>query len=525
MVKAEEINGKGFDVAIIGGGLGGLQCGYILSKKGLKVCILEQNALLGGCLQSFGRKVNMPASSTHARVAEFDTGLHYVGGLDEGQPLNALFNYFGLMHLPWQKMDADAFDEVVVNGKSYMFANGYQAFAARMTEYFPHQKENIKKYTALLKEVGDALPKSFSPKDDGAIYTQSLFARSAYKFVNETITDPLLREVLAGTSLKMELTPALPLYTYAQINSSFIQSAYRLAGGGNMVSDSLCHSIEKMGGVVCTRAKVTEIREQQENGLQLKVNETIDVFAKKVISNLHPSATLELIKESAHVRKVYRNRINRLENTTGMFTVNLALKENSVKYLNRNRYIHNLANGESLWTGTTATDAQNGHPQGVRSMLMSYYSKDVSTCQEAYAGQLDLLTPMTWGEVERFSGTKVGHRGDEYLALKEAKAEQCIEFAQSVIPGLKENIIASYTSTPLTYKDYTATACGSAYGIRKDYSNLMLTLLTPKTPVPDLFLTGQNLNLHGVLGVSMTSFFTCAEIIGMEAAADGLKFE
>ena len=53
----------------------------------------------------------------------------------------------------------------------------------------------------------------------------------------------------------------------------------------------------------------------------------------------------------------------------------------------------------------------------------------------------------------------------------------------------------------------------------------MLTLLTPKTPVPDLFLTGQNLNLHGVLGVSMTSFFTCAEIIGMEAAADGLKFE
>ncbi len=543
MVKAEELSGKYFDVAIIGGGLGGLQCGYILSKRGLKVCILEQNPLLGGCLQSFGRRT--AAKDTSGRAVEFDTGLHYVGGLDQGQPLNSIFSYFDLMHLPWQKMDTEAFDEVIVNGKSYMFANGYDAFAAKMSEYFPHQKEKIKKYTALLKEVGDALPKSFSPKEDGAVYTQSLFARSAYEFVNETISDPLLREVVAGTSLKMELTPTLPLYTYAQINSSFIQSAWRLAGGGNMISDSLCSSIEKMGGVVTTRARVTEVKELDSNvtegnaasynekaGLQLTVNGNIDIFAKNVISNLHPAATLDLIKESAHVRKVYRNRINRLENTTGMFTVNLTLKENAVEYFNRNRYIHKLSEGESLWTNSDITSVTDENSTSdvaaapIKSMLVSYYSKDASDSgNKSCARQLDLLTPMSWREVEKFMGTKVGHRGEEYETLKSRKAAQCIEFAQSVIPGLKDSVIDSYTSTPLTYKDYTATACGSAYGIRKDYSNLMLTLLTPKTPVPNLYLTGQNLNLHGVLGVSMTSFFTCAEIIGMEAATDGLKFE
>ena len=69
-----------------------------------------------------------------------------------------------------------------------------------------------------------------------------------------------------------------------------------------------------------------------------------------------------------------------------------------------------------------------------------------------------------------------------------------------------------YTSTPLTYMHYTATQEGSAYGIMKDYNNPMTNILTPRTPIPNLFLTGQNLNLHGILGVSMTTELTLRQI-------------
>jgi all-trans-retinol 13,14-reductase len=41
-------------------------------------------------------------------------------------------------------------------------------------------------------------------------------------------------------------------------------------------------------------------------------------------------------------------------------------------------------------------------------------------------------------------------------------------------------------------------------------------LLSVRTPVPNLFLTGQNLMLHGVHGVTMTALFTCAEVLGRE---------
>ena len=69
-----------------------------------------------------------------------------------------------------------------------------------------------------------------------------------------------------------------------------------------------------------------------------------------------------------------------------------------------------------------------------------------------------------------------------------------------------------YTSTPLTYRDYTHTPCGSAFGLRKDYRNPLMTMLSPRTPVPNLMLTGQNLMLHGVEGVTMTALQTCEEI-------------
>ena len=42
----------------------------------------------------------------------------------------------------------------------------------------------------------------------------------------------------------------LPLYTFAQINDSFIRSAYRLKGGGGQIAESLAADIEKMGGIV-----------------------------------------------------------------------------------------------------------------------------------------------------------------------------------------------------------------------------------------------------------------------------------
>jgi all-trans-retinol 13,14-reductase len=91
---------KEFDVVIMGSGLGGLLCGYLLAEEGRSVCILEKNAQIGGNLQTFKRD----------RI-KFDSGVHYVGGLEPGQALYPFFKYFDLLdHLESERLDSDGYD-------------------------------------------------------------------------------------------------------------------------------------------------------------------------------------------------------------------------------------------------------------------------------------------------------------------------------------------------------------------------------------------------------------------------------
>jgi len=69
-----------------------------------------------------------------------------------------------------------------------------------------------------------------------------------------------------------------------------------------------------------------------------------------------------------------------------------------------------------------------------------------------------------------------------------------------------------YCSTPLTYRDYNHAPQGTAYGVRKDCNMPMMTVLTPKTPIENLLLTGQSLMVHGLQGVTMTAKMTAGQI-------------
>ena len=481
-----------YDAVIIGSGLGGLECAHILSKAGMSVLLLERGTQAGGCLQSY-RRLGLA----------FDTGFHYVGGLDEGQSLHSAFRHLGLLRLPWQRLD-NHFDRVTIGNQTFSFAQGYDAFVETLTAAFPAERDALNKYADMLKQCGEQQFDALNPQTGESSVLSRFFETSAYQYPTETFHDPLLINVLCGTSLKMELRKeSLPLFTFAHGNGSFIESSWRLKGDGSLIVNSLTDGIRMHGGEIICNTEVRELVEK-DGKLVHAVCSNGEIYEGTIfISNIHPAVTCNLVKQSSRMKKVYRSRITHLENTFGMFTVSLRIKPQTLRYFNWNQYIYKEPD---VWT----FHLKNNPVSGV--LVSCRIPEDGSK----YVQQVDLLTPMNWSECEQWSHTEVGRRGEDYKAMKKRVADECITLAERFIPGLRDRITGCYTSTPLTYRNYTLTPEGSAYGLRKDFRNPIITLLSPRTPIPNLLLTGQNLMLHGLHGVTMTALFTCAEVLGKE---------
>jgi all-trans-retinol 13,14-reductase len=108
------------------------------------------------------------------------------------------------------------------------------------------------------------------------------------------------------------------------------------------------------------------------------------------------------------------------------------------------------------------------------------------------------------------------NRGAEYEAFKDRKTEQLLNRVEEKFPGLRQSILHTYTSTPLTFRDYIGNEDGNLYGTVKDYRNPVGTLISPKTRIPNLFLTGQYLNLHGILGTAISGLITSIAVTGKD---------
>lgn len=481
-----------YDVVVIGSGLGGLECAYILSRAGLRVLVLEQGRQPGGCLQSYRR-----------RGLAYDTGFHYVGGLDEGQPLHTVFTYLGLMQLPWQRLDHE-FDKVTIGQRTFAFAQGYEDFTATLAAEFPSERPALGRYAALLRRTSEQELDLLNPRAGKTVWPSRLVETSAWQYLNETFRNPLLVDVLSGTSLKMELRhDSLPLFTFLHGQSSFIESSWRLKGDGALITDRLVRGIGQQGGRVVCGAEVVELVEKCGR-LSAAVCRNGEVYEGAVfISDIYPGQTCKLVKQSERMKNAYRHRMAGLPNTFGMFTVSLRMKPRALEYFNYNRYVYAHP---GVWSFYEEEEPVSGV------MVACRVPEDGSR----FTSQVDLLTPMPWERCMPWSNTKVGGRGEDYEAMKRRVADECIRLAERVVPGLRGWVAECYASTPLTYRDYTGAPEGTAYGLRKDYRNPLAALLSVRTPVPNLFLTGQSLMLHGVYGVTMTALFTCAEVLGRE---------
>jgi all-trans-retinol 13,14-reductase len=478
---------------IIGSGLGGLSCGLILAKNGYEVTILEQDSQIGGCLQCF-----------HRNGIKFETGMHFIGSADKGQTLYNLSNYFGIIDdIVLDRLDPVGYNVVSLHGNEFKFANGKEPFVDVMSSYFPDSKDDLYRYYELIERVAAASSLHSLKQSESNIATTAEYQmRSINDVLCEVIHNPLLREVLVGyLPLYAAEKDKTPFSTHAFISDFYNLSAFRVVGGSDVIASSLAKQIGKYGGNILTRKHVSKIICDDEKATGVIVDDDAFIHADIVISDIHPVRALELI-DSKLIRPIFRNRINKIRNTTSCFSVYLHFKKDMVPYMNYNYFGYK----DSPWDCEQYSDAN--WPKGYLYMHFCHENNP------KFAESGVIISYMSIKDVERWTDTRIGHRGDDYESFKRRKAEVLLQEIEKKFPGLSACIDNYYTSSPLTYRDYTGTPNGSMYGLAKDVSLGASCHVPFKTKIPNLIFAGQNINSHGMLGVLVGTMIVCSNLIG-----------
>jgi all-trans-retinol 13,14-reductase len=490
-----------YDVVIVGSGLGGLLCANFLSNEGYSVCVLEKNRQLGGSLQTFVRDRCI-----------FDTGVHYVGGLEKGQALHKIFTYLGFMHkLKLQPLNEEGFDRTYFEGeeKFYVQSIGYDRFVKNLIADFPNEALAINTYVDTIQHIVKQFP--LYNLEHGAsdfISDMPMLSINAAQFINTLTQDLRLRAVLATPNvLYAGEADKSPLYMHALVINTYILSSHRFVDGSSQLERLITKNIRNNKSKVINRAKVVKLEVEDEQMTKAILQDGREIEGKLFISAIHPSPTLDMISSNM-IRKSYRNRIKSLENTASCFILNLVFKKNTFPYKDHNIY---HMSGHDAWGAINYTQENWPHS-------FAFYCCAHSKATE-YAENGIAIAYMRYDEMKEWENTynttsEEDDRGEAYQKFKVEKAEKLLDRMEKLFPNIREQLHSYYASTPLTYRDYIGTHDGSLYGILKDCNDPIKSFVAVKTKIPNLLMTGQNLHTHGVYGVAIAAIKTCSEILG-----------
>lgn len=440
---------------IIGGGLSGLFTGALLAQDGYPVTVLEKNSTIGGGLQCFRRGNTV-----------FPTGMHVFGGFQQGGILRDICTRLGVMEkLQLQPTDSDCFDEVYLpDGSEYRLPMGLNHYESYLSKCFPHEKDSIHAYLVTLQRLWqeelDMLPRSEE------------FLMPYDQLIDSYFSDPKLRK------LQRYLAPLMgaeegktPAYILAMITLSHINGSYQFVGGSQQLADVLSEVIVAQGGKVVPSEEVCNVVVKEKRVVEVVTRKGNHYSADNFISSIHPQCLLQRM-DSGVFSPAFRKRVMEAPQSMSAFMAFVEYDE-ALPYINHPIYL--FAAGHDM-------------------VLLS-------PCK----GQLVILEQMPFSKVAPWADTTVGHRGDDYRNWKQHYADELIDSIGTLYPPLRAHVRLVEASTPLTIRDYFGNPQGCLYGNAKDCNQMASSQLSVRTKISNLFLTGQNINLHGLVGVAITA--------------------
>jgi all-trans-retinol 13,14-reductase len=129
-----------------------------------------------------------------------------------------------------------------------------------------------------------------------------------------------------------------------------------------------------------------------------------------------------------------------------------------------------------------------------------------------------LISDGLWGWFEKWQGTPVHHRGEDYEAFKAQLTKHLLDILYESVPQVKGKVEFHTLGTPLTEVTYLSSWHGGSYG------TMCLTSMfaeenhkwttTPHTQIPGLYMAGSDAFLPAVCGAMYGGCFGAAAVLG-----------
>ncbi|KAH9515074.1 hypothetical protein Btru_019113 [Bulinus truncatus] len=540
--KASEVPEK-LDAVIIGSGAGGLTSAVLLSRAGLKVLVLEQHDQAGGCCHSFIDK-----------GFEFDTGIHYIGEMQDGTVDRVLLDQLTCGQLRWAKMD-DEFDHIIIgdSGRSrkYKMESGEERYIQNLIDLFPDEKDAIIKYMDMVKDATSSMKWYSMLKILPRWLTRFLVWSRLYKLVLKSYRkgyiDMSLQDVLDELTEDQELKAVLsylcgnyglrpnnvPFILHAAVANHYTNGAFYPMGGSSEIAFHMIQSIEKAGGKVMMQAPVTSIL-CDNNGRVIGVrvgNNQCEIYAKYIISdagvmNTFKTLLPETVAKSSNIYPI----ISKIGPSVSSITTFIGLEGSSqdLQLPASNMWLYDTDGMIGAMDNYLSLKPEDIEHMKIPFAFISFPSAKDPEWDKKYPGKSSaiIITLAKWEWFSQWKDEKVRHRGDYYDGIKDVLGRQMWQQCLNLFPQLDGKKVYMEVGTPVSNQYYLACPEGEMYGLhqgKERFSAEVASILRNDTDIPGLYLTGQDSLTCGFTSSALSGLFCAAQILNRFLYGELLK--
>lgn len=464
--RISDLNQKVADstVLVIGGGIGGLTSAGLLARKGISVCLVEQNDEVGGYFGGFTDD-----------NASFDYAISYALSLNESGAAGILLKELGIADkLSIKKLDK--LDVYIFGDKKYLMQDSLDGFKEYLIKEFPTETENVNSFFEWLYTFYKG---GESTRANPFIIKH--FLKDYESFVRSHFTDQRLINIL---SIRIQACPASLLIMGGFINECLIGGMYYVKGGYREFSLTLAEATVHYGGRVCLGKKINCIEYDKETEKYTVAFESGErMVCKYIVSNTSPKRLCDLINDKDHLCDKLIKTSEKREIGHSSISVYLRVKNADLSKWNNGR-IYILPDSPEFDIFKYYEDIESGNYN--KNFILKVHiptRHDDSLCDEG-----DIIRVETDMCIDYFEAlTKEDQEAEKERILKYVLKKLDVNINEKI----SENITYSKVLLPTDFKEIFGSDKGSGTGWAHTVSNYFRNVFPTKTSVPNVYIVGQ----------------------------------